>query len=175
MNGRFQMQGGKNWILPKQVNENRFFWDSHWLEIWSNHFCPSMGLNGGSVATDSDLTVQQDGLLPSSPQWQQATAHRLQQLGNSSSNGQMGGNRKQETRVNVKIWMFNCTVIKNQLSSHRHKVEEGQDKTSQEKNIDGIFLITLDRSHHVPMSSKKETTFHYCCRIKSSFELYPMF
>ncbi len=53
MNGRFQKQGGKNWILPKQVNANRFFWDSHWLEIWSNHFCPSMGLNGGSVATDS--------------------------------------------------------------------------------------------------------------------------
>ncbi len=53
MNGRIQMQGGKNWILPKQVNANRFFWDSHWLEIWSNHFCPSMGLNGGSVATDS--------------------------------------------------------------------------------------------------------------------------
>jgi hypothetical protein len=52
MNGRFQMQGGKNWILPKKVNANRFFWDSHWLEIWSNHFCPSMGLNGGSVATD---------------------------------------------------------------------------------------------------------------------------
>ncbi len=40
MNGRFQMQGGKNWILPKQINANRFFWDSHWLEIWSNHFCP---------------------------------------------------------------------------------------------------------------------------------------
>jgi hypothetical protein len=54
MNGRFQMQGGKNWILPKQVNANRFFWDSHWLEISSNHFCPSMGLNGGRVATDSD-------------------------------------------------------------------------------------------------------------------------
>jgi hypothetical protein len=54
MNGRFQMQGGKNWILPKYINANRFFWDSHWLEIWSNHFCPSMGLNGGSVATDSD-------------------------------------------------------------------------------------------------------------------------
>ncbi len=53
MNGRFQMQGGKNWILPKQINANRFFWDSHWLEIWSNHFCPSMGLNGGSVATDT--------------------------------------------------------------------------------------------------------------------------
>jgi hypothetical protein len=49
------MQGGKNWILPKYINANRFFWDSHWLEIWSNHFCPSMGLNGGSVATDSGL------------------------------------------------------------------------------------------------------------------------
>jgi hypothetical protein len=47
MNGRFQMQGGKNWILPKYINANRFFWDSHWLEIWS------MGLNGGSVARDS--------------------------------------------------------------------------------------------------------------------------
>jgi hypothetical protein len=53
MNGRFQMQGGKNWILPKEMNVNRFFWDSHWLEIWSNHFCPSMGPNGVSVAMDS--------------------------------------------------------------------------------------------------------------------------
>jgi hypothetical protein len=53
MNGRFQMQGGKNWILPKEMNANRFFWDSHWLEIWSNHFYPSMGPNGGSVAMDS--------------------------------------------------------------------------------------------------------------------------
>jgi hypothetical protein len=23
MNGRFQMQGGKNWILPKEMNANR--------------------------------------------------------------------------------------------------------------------------------------------------------
>jgi hypothetical protein len=38
MNGKFQMQGGKNWIFPKKVNANRFFWDSYWLEIWSNHF-----------------------------------------------------------------------------------------------------------------------------------------
>ena len=53
MNGRFQMQGGKNWILPKEMTANRFFWDSHWLEIWSNHLCPSMGPNGGSVAVDS--------------------------------------------------------------------------------------------------------------------------
>jgi hypothetical protein len=57
MNGRFQMQGGKNWIFPKEMNANRFFLDSHWLEIWSNHFCPSMGLNGGSVATDSEKSV----------------------------------------------------------------------------------------------------------------------
>jgi len=47
------MQGGKNWILPKEMNANRFFWDSHWLEIWSNHLCPSMGPNGGIVAMDS--------------------------------------------------------------------------------------------------------------------------
>jgi hypothetical protein len=53
MNGRFQMKGGKNWILPKEMNANRFFWDSHWLEIWSNHFCLSMVSNGGSVAMDS--------------------------------------------------------------------------------------------------------------------------
>ncbi len=53
MNGRFQMQGGKNWILAKEMKANRFFWDSHWLEIWSNNFCPSMGPNGGSVAMDS--------------------------------------------------------------------------------------------------------------------------
>ncbi len=53
MNGRFQKQGGKNWFLPKEMNANRFFWDSHWLEIWPNHFYPSIGPNGGSVAMDS--------------------------------------------------------------------------------------------------------------------------
>jgi hypothetical protein len=50
------MQGGKNWFLPKEMNANRFFCDSHWLEIWSNHFYPSMGPNGGSVAMDSVMT-----------------------------------------------------------------------------------------------------------------------
>jgi hypothetical protein len=44
------MQGDKNWIFPKEINANWFFWDSHWLEIWSNHFFPSMGPNGGIVA-----------------------------------------------------------------------------------------------------------------------------
>jgi hypothetical protein len=54
-----KMQGGKikNWILPKEMNANHFFWDSHWLEIWSNHFCPSMGPNGGSVAMDSGSAI----------------------------------------------------------------------------------------------------------------------
>jgi hypothetical protein len=46
MNGRSQMQGGKNC----DNNANRFFWDSYWLEIWKNHLCPFMGLNGGTVA-----------------------------------------------------------------------------------------------------------------------------
>jgi hypothetical protein len=56
-NGNFQMKEGKNWILPKEVNSNRIFWDSHWLEIWSNHFCPSMGPNGGSVAMDPIVLI----------------------------------------------------------------------------------------------------------------------
>ncbi len=30
----------KNWTLPKDINANRFFWDSHWLEIWKNHYVP---------------------------------------------------------------------------------------------------------------------------------------
>jgi hypothetical protein len=46
----------------KEMNANRFFWDSRWLEIWSNHhLCPSMGPNGGSVAMDSVLGS--DGIL----------------------------------------------------------------------------------------------------------------
>jgi hypothetical protein len=28
LNGRSQMQEGKNWILPKEMSANRFFWDS---------------------------------------------------------------------------------------------------------------------------------------------------
>jgi hypothetical protein len=27
------MQRGKNWILLKEMNANRFFWDSHWLDL----------------------------------------------------------------------------------------------------------------------------------------------
>jgi hypothetical protein len=34
MNGRSQIQGGKNWSFPKEIKPNRFFWDSHWLKIW---------------------------------------------------------------------------------------------------------------------------------------------
>jgi hypothetical protein len=52
------MQGGKNWILPKQINANRFFWDSHWLEIWSNYLCHSMRPNRRNVAMDSEPRSQ---------------------------------------------------------------------------------------------------------------------
>ncbi len=38
------MQGGKNCILLKYINENRAFRVSHWLEIWKNRFCPSMAM-----------------------------------------------------------------------------------------------------------------------------------
>jgi hypothetical protein len=34
------MQGGKNWISPKEMNANRFFWNSHWLEIWKTTYVP---------------------------------------------------------------------------------------------------------------------------------------
>jgi hypothetical protein len=63
MNGRFQMQGGKNWILPNEMNANRFFWDSHWLEIWSNHLFPSMGRNGGIVTMDSGGDKEMSSIL----------------------------------------------------------------------------------------------------------------
>jgi hypothetical protein len=33
MNGRLKMKGGRNWILPKEINVKWFVWDSHWLEI----------------------------------------------------------------------------------------------------------------------------------------------
>ncbi len=46
---------GVHSIIMENQPWPEFFWDSHWLEIWSNHFCPSMGLNGGSVATDSGV------------------------------------------------------------------------------------------------------------------------
>ncbi len=34
MKGRFQVKEGKNWIFLKEINANRFFRDSYWLEIW---------------------------------------------------------------------------------------------------------------------------------------------
>jgi hypothetical protein len=55
MNGRFQMQGGKNWILPKEIIANRSFWDAHgWKSGQTTYsYVPLMGPNGGSVAMDS--------------------------------------------------------------------------------------------------------------------------
>jgi hypothetical protein len=41
-----RMEGAWLWILeisPKEINADRFFRDSHWLEIWKNRLCPSMG------------------------------------------------------------------------------------------------------------------------------------
>ncbi len=52
--GDFKCREVKTGFFPKEMNANRFFWDSHWLEIWSNHFYPFMGPNGGSVAMDSE-------------------------------------------------------------------------------------------------------------------------
>jgi hypothetical protein len=53
MNSYYEMQGGQNWILPKEFNADRIVWDIHWLEILKNHLCLSMGPNGGSEAMDS--------------------------------------------------------------------------------------------------------------------------
>ncbi len=67
-NRRSQMQGGINWILPKEINANRFFWDSHWLEIWQNLLYPSMWPKGGSVAMDfEEYGLQQDSTSPTHP------------------------------------------------------------------------------------------------------------
>jgi hypothetical protein len=55
MNGRSQMRGSKKLDFGKIINANRFFRDSYWLEIWKNHLCLSMGLNGRSLAMDSEI------------------------------------------------------------------------------------------------------------------------
>jgi hypothetical protein len=43
------MQGNKNFFLPKEINANRFFRVSHWVEIWKNHLFPSMGRMEGAL------------------------------------------------------------------------------------------------------------------------------
>jgi hypothetical protein len=58
MNGRLQMQGGKNWILPKWINANRFFLDAHWLEIWSNHYGTEWRDRGYGHCTQTLLIVE---------------------------------------------------------------------------------------------------------------------
>ncbi len=37
------MLEGENWILPKEINANQFFWDSHWLEIWKKQLMALYG------------------------------------------------------------------------------------------------------------------------------------
>jgi hypothetical protein len=57
MNGKTQMQGGKNW-------KNHFCPSirSNFLEVnWKKHFCPSMKSNGGSVAMDLGMKAYGEG------------------------------------------------------------------------------------------------------------------
>jgi hypothetical protein len=58
-------------------------WDSHWLEIWSNHFCPSMGPNGGSVAMDSELFPARDSLVSDIPAGDRKIANLFYSVYNS--------------------------------------------------------------------------------------------
>ncbi len=60
MTGRYQMQGNKKLDFAKEITAIRFFWDSHWLEIWKNHLCPSLGPNGGSVAIMDSEAVRHE-------------------------------------------------------------------------------------------------------------------
>ncbi len=62
MNGRSQMQEGLKLDLLRLS----------WLEIWKNHLCPSMGLNGGSVAMDSVVPEHYLCTYTSPLQWQYA-------------------------------------------------------------------------------------------------------
>ncbi len=64
MNGKSQMQGGKNWILLKDINKNRFFGDSHWLEIWKNHLCPSMGSRRYDMNKSFQMQGGKNWILP---------------------------------------------------------------------------------------------------------------
>ncbi len=80
------MQGRKNWILPKETNANRFFWDSHWLEIWTNHLRISIEPNGRRVAmdlVDRQGRMQLFVLRDSNPQ--------LHFFSRSTETGTMGG------------------------------------------------------------------------------------
>ncbi len=44
-----------NWILPKERNANRFFWDSHWLEIWVHSHAPSIRSHRGTKVVWPDF------------------------------------------------------------------------------------------------------------------------
>ncbi len=54
------MVGGLNRLLPKEINANRFFWDSHWLMI-GNLVKPLLSLYGTEwrepVAIDSESVI----------------------------------------------------------------------------------------------------------------------
>jgi hypothetical protein len=49
MNERSQIQlEGKNWILPKEMNANRFFRGSYWMENWKITYVPLWDLMEGA-------------------------------------------------------------------------------------------------------------------------------
>jgi hypothetical protein len=52
MNGRSQMQGVKNWILSKEINASGSSETLIGGKSRKNHFCPSIGPNGGTVTMD---------------------------------------------------------------------------------------------------------------------------
>ncbi len=43
------------WILPKEINANWFFWDSHWLEIWVRSHAPSIRSYRGTKVVWPDI------------------------------------------------------------------------------------------------------------------------
>ncbi len=46
------MQGSKKWILPKEINTNRFFCDSHWLRVTEEPVCFKLFPQNPDLTTD---------------------------------------------------------------------------------------------------------------------------
>ncbi len=67
MNRRSQMQGGKNWFLPKEINANRFFWDSHWLETCKTTYFPLWDRIEGAWLRTQNLDSWKGGIGTKTP------------------------------------------------------------------------------------------------------------
>jgi hypothetical protein len=65
MNERFQMQGGKNWILLKKINANRFFFRaSHCLEILKTTDVPLWNRIGGAWLWTQCSETDKENIIP---------------------------------------------------------------------------------------------------------------